>query len=119
MTLRIDERGPAPYAEVEVLDDGRLRAGTSGTGLGLLGIRERVASHRGECEIGPRATRGYRVRVRVPLAGAGDAWLTGRCGCCSPTTRHLVRTGFRVILAVEDDIEVVGEAGDGDEALRR
>ena len=57
MTLRVQEEGPAPFAEVEVLDDGRLRPGTSGSGLGLLGIRERVASHRGECEIGPRATR--------------------------------------------------------------
>ena len=30
----------------------------------------------------------------------------------------LVRTGFRMILAETDDIEVVGEAGDGDEAVR-
>ena len=72
VTLRVQEDGPAPYAEIEVLDDGRLRAGTSGSGLGLLGIRERAASHRGQVEIGPRATRGYRVRVRVPLAGEED-----------------------------------------------
>ncbi|MGC5334314.1 response regulator [Micromonospora sp. DT62] len=30
--------------------------------------------------------------------------------------QHLVRTGFRVILEVEDDIEVVGEAADGERA---
>jgi len=30
----------------------------------------------------------------------------------------LVRTGFRMILAEADDIEVVGEAGDGDTAVR-
>jgi DNA-binding NarL/FixJ family response regulator len=30
----------------------------------------------------------------------------------------LVRTGFRMILAEADDIEVVGEAGDGDEAAQ-
>ena len=30
----------------------------------------------------------------------------------------LVRTGFRMILAETDDIEVVGEAGEGDEAVR-
>ncbi|WP_277213610.1 response regulator [Isoptericola croceus] len=29
----------------------------------------------------------------------------------------LVRSGFRLILSVEDDLEVVGEAGDGTEAL--
>lgn len=55
------------HAEVEVLDEGRPRGGTSGSGLGLLGMRERVTSHGGESEIGPRVTGGYRVRVRFPL----------------------------------------------------
>ncbi|MGK5739682.1 response regulator [Micromonospora sp. URMC 103] len=31
--------------------------------------------------------------------------------------QHLVRTGFRVILEVEDDLEVVGEAADGERAV--
>ncbi|MFI7607263.1 response regulator [Micromonospora sp. NPDC049366] len=31
--------------------------------------------------------------------------------------QHLVRTGFRVILEVEDDIDVVGEAADGERAV--
>ncbi|MFI6267178.1 response regulator [Micromonospora sp. NPDC051006] len=31
--------------------------------------------------------------------------------------QHLVRTGFRVILEVEEDIEVVGEAADGERAV--
>ncbi|MDN5790468.1 MAG: histidine kinase [Micrococcales bacterium] len=55
------------FAEVEVLDNGRPRGGTSGTGLGLLGVRERLATHGGVSEIGPRFTGGYRVRVRMPL----------------------------------------------------
>ncbi|MFN3602558.1 MAG: sensor histidine kinase [Dietzia sp.] len=67
VVLRTGENpGGAPYAEVEVLDAGRPRPGTSGSGLGLLGMRERVRSHGGECEIGPRVTGGYRVRVRLP-----------------------------------------------------
>ena len=71
VTLRVTEAGARPFAEIEVLDDGRLRNGTSGSGLGQLGIRERAASHRGEVEIGPRVTRGYRVRVRLPLGRSG------------------------------------------------
>ena len=55
-----------PYVEVEILDEGRPRPGTSGSGLGLLGMRERVRSHGGECQIGSRVTGGYRVRVRLP-----------------------------------------------------
>jgi DNA-binding NarL/FixJ family response regulator len=32
--------------------------------------------------------------------------------------QHLVRAGFRMVLDYQDDLEVVGEAGDGAEALR-
>ena len=67
VVLRVEDRAPEPYAEVEVLDDGRPRGATSGSGLGHLGMRERAAGMRGEVEIGPRPTGGYRVRVRVPL----------------------------------------------------
>jgi signal transduction histidine kinase len=81
VTLRV-VRAPDPvagrqfehgFAEVEVLDDGRPRRGTSGSGLGLLGIRERAATHQGAVEIGTRATGGFRVRVRLPLPARGSA----------------------------------------------
>jgi signal transduction histidine kinase len=68
VVVRVEKTGDGGYAELEVTDDGRSRPGTSGSGLGHLGIRERVASLRGEVEIGPRVSGGYRVRVRLPLA---------------------------------------------------
>jgi signal transduction histidine kinase len=68
VVLRVVGAGPGGFAEVEILDSGRPRTGTSGTGLGLLGMRERVASLGGSLEIGPRVTGGFRVRVRLPLA---------------------------------------------------
>ena len=71
VVLRVDEDGSRPHAEVEVLDDGRPRGRSSGSGLGHLGVRERAASQRGEVEIGPRPTGGYRVRVRIPLGESG------------------------------------------------
>ncbi|MCA0436156.1 MAG: histidine kinase [Actinobacteria bacterium] len=55
------------YVEAEVVDDGRPLGATSGTGLGMLGMRERIASHGGQLDVGPRLTGGYRVRVRFPL----------------------------------------------------
>lgn len=67
VVIRVDEKRAAPYAEVEVVDNGRPRVGTSGSGLGQLGIRERAATHDGQVEIGPRVAGGYRVRVRYPL----------------------------------------------------
>lgn len=67
VVVRVDESRPTAYAEVEVVDNGRPRHGTSGSGLGQLGIRERAATHDGQVDIGPRVTGGYRVRVRYPL----------------------------------------------------
>lgn len=70
-TARVTVRVDAEHAEVEVTDDGRARPGTSGTGMGQLGIRERVQSHHGSVEIGPRPLGGYRVRARIPLRSGG------------------------------------------------
>ncbi len=67
VVVRVDPTGDKPFAEVEVVDNGRPRPGTSGSGLGLLGVRERAAARRGLVEVGPRVGGGYRVRVRFPL----------------------------------------------------
>lgn len=70
--------GPHARARVEVAvadaltvlveDDGRGAATEhDGRGLGLLGMRERVAAHGGSLEAGPRAGGGWRVAARLPL----------------------------------------------------
>lgn len=71
VVLRVDQEAAVPHAEVEVVDNGNPRRGTSGSGLGQLGIRERAATHRGQVEVGPRIGGGYRVRVRYPLGDPG------------------------------------------------
>jgi signal transduction histidine kinase len=73
LVVRVETQGSRPGAEVEVVDDGRPRAGTSGSGLGQLGIRERAQSLGAVVDIGPRVTGGYRVRVRIPLGESGSA----------------------------------------------
>ncbi|TDN42224.1 signal transduction histidine kinase [Curtobacterium flaccumfaciens] len=55
--------------EVEVTDDGhgeRAARNTTGSGLGHVGMRERVAAVGGRIEIGPRARGGYLVRAWLP-----------------------------------------------------
>lgn len=67
VTVKYEEKALA----LEVLDDGRgVTPATAGGGRGLLGMRERVATFRGELEAGPRAEGGFGVRARLPLAGA-------------------------------------------------
>lgn len=65
VTLRIDDE----RLEAEIIDDGRPLVGTRGSGLGQMGIRERIQALGGTTQIGPRSNKGYRVLVRLPLVG--------------------------------------------------
>ncbi len=77
VVVRVDTASAHPHVEVEVTDDGRPVPGSSGSGLGLLGVRERAASRRALVDIGPRARGGFRVRVRFPLDVATPAGAPG------------------------------------------
>ncbi|ROP43757.1 sensor histidine kinase [Pseudokineococcus lusitanus] len=58
------------HVEVEVVDDGPARTGTSGSGLGHRGMAERAALVGGAVETGRRPGGGYRVLARYPLVRA-------------------------------------------------
>ncbi|WP_173034980.1 sensor histidine kinase [Phytohabitans flavus] len=60
----------AAELEVDVTDDGHGAppGAHAGVGLGLIGMRERVAAHEGTLEARSRSGGGYRVRARFPLA---------------------------------------------------
>lgn len=61
--------------EIEVTDSGhgtQAVPGHGGTGVGLIGMRERVAAHQGSLDVGPRATSGWRVLARLPLPHGSD-----------------------------------------------
>jgi signal transduction histidine kinase len=59
--------------DIEVTDDGSAGPGVAPQtgGHGIDGMRERSAAVGGTLEAGPMAQGGFRVRARLPLAGAG------------------------------------------------
>jgi signal transduction histidine kinase len=58
------------HVELEVLDDGRARAGGSQGGHGIAGMRERVRLYGGTLEVGSRNGGGFSVRARLPVTTA-------------------------------------------------
>jgi signal transduction histidine kinase len=63
--------------DIDVIDDGRgpVRPdpGLGGTGHGLIGMRERLATYGGELQTGRGRGGGFRVRARIPLTEARSA----------------------------------------------
>ena len=57
--------------DIDVVDEGTLRAPADGIGRGLMGMRERVALFGGTLEAGAQEGGGYAVRAHLPL-DAGD-----------------------------------------------
>lgn len=57
------------HLRVEVTDTGGRPGATArtGTGRGLIGLRERLSVYGGTLHAGPRLTGGYRVQARIPV----------------------------------------------------
>ena len=100
-------------------------------------MRERATAAGGTIDIGPLPGGGFRVAARLPLARPPATAATippGTADSSAPRKRPdegsrpmirvlladdqgLIRAGFRVLLEAADDIEVIGEAVNGDQAV--
>ncbi|GLW28809.1 sensor histidine kinase [Actinoplanes regularis] len=69
-TLDLRIRYLADELELDIADDGHGGTGAGRNGMGLIGMRERVAVHDGTLEHGRRGGRGFRVRARLPYQKA-------------------------------------------------
>ena len=108
---------------LEVNDDGRgitspsadpIDPASAETHHGIVGMRERVALFDGSLLAGPRPEGGFRVigaiSDRVPRLIV--------IGVVVVDDQALVRAGFRVLVDSSPDLQVLGDAADGVEAVR-
>ena len=93
-------------------EDARPAAAGSSSGFGLLGMAERARLLGGTLEAGPGREEGWTVVAELPRRGDR---MTVRVLIADD--QDLVRTGLRMILGAQPDIEVVGVAADGREAV--
>ena len=82
----------------------------------MVGMRERAALLGGSLEAGAADGR-FRLRARLPFADRGMT--APRIRVLIVDDDELMRAGLRGVLASDQAIEVVGEAGDGREAAYR
>ena len=101
VTVADDGRGPAP---------GRRPRATAWSGM-----RERVAVHGGRLRTGPRPGGGFLLRGRGTRCQREEAPMIR---VFLVDDQAMVRAGFTMLVDSQDDMTVVGEAGDGGEAVR-
>ena len=70
LTVQVDNDAPGTDGVADTADGGDGAAGgadpTPARGLGLIGMRERVATLGGRLDAGPREQGGFRVRAELP-----------------------------------------------------
>ncbi len=108
-----------------------------GAGHGLIGLRERLALLGGRLQIDSQPGEGTRVSLSVPLDAAAfvpeflrtaspiipqqtrgcSVFIERRVRIVLVDDHSMVRGGLRALLADSPDLEVVGEASSGEEAI--
>ncbi|MBP2330461.1 signal transduction histidine kinase [Kibdelosporangium banguiense] len=83
---------------VGVFDDGRVGIGTPGTGLGLVGVQERVRLLGGSFLAGALPGQGFRVAAELPLAIAPPAPVEPDTDS-EPADNRWARAGMSAVLA--------------------
>ena len=78
-------------------------------------MRERAALFGGTLDAGRRDGRGFEVRAVLPYPARSPV---SRLRVVIADDQPLMRAGFRAVLEATGAIEVVAEAGDGEEAIR-
>ena len=115
--IRVTVHGDDDCVRLTVGDDGDAGAfdPRSTSGFGLIGMAERAKLLGGTLDAGPNRNRGWTVQAVLPRGRRRTGIVTIRVVLADD--QEIIRTGLRMILDAQPDIEVVGEAADGREAV--
>ena len=94
LKARVELRYLPQCLEIEVTDNGTVGPAAPGSGLGLVGMSERVSVFGGSMQAHACARAAFRVRVELPLDGSMIRVLVA-------DDQALVRGGFRSILETQ------------------
>ena len=112
--IRVGVAGDHDCVRLTVRDDGDASsAGRISAGYGLVGMTERAALLGGTLRGRPEPRQRLDGQRRAAEGGLGHMTIR----VLVADDQELVRTGLRMILDAQPDIEVVGEAADGREAV--
>ena len=96
---------------------GGQRCRADGGGHGIIGMRERATMLGGSLDAGPTGDGGFQVTAVLPVSPPEERGVTIRVVIADD--QGMVRSGFTILLNAQPDIEVVGEAVNGQEAIAR
>jgi PAS domain S-box-containing protein len=130
LQITVEDKGKGFY-----LEDGELTPAQEG-GFGLFNIQERIDLLGGRVDIETKPGKGTKITLYIPLAEeskngstleqAGEAGQgkttrtqtkTGVIKVLLVDDHQMVREGLRKVIDEQDDIMIIGEAGDGEEAV--
>jgi PAS domain S-box-containing protein len=112
LAIRVADAGVGFDTSAAFGVEGQLRGG-----LGLVGIRERLAVLGGRMDVDSEPGHGARFVLRVPRSAAGGHPVPRRVRVLLADDHAVVREGLRELLSEQQQLEVVGEAADGVEAV--
>lgn len=130
LLITVEDKGKGFY-----LKNGELKPGKEG-GFGLFNIQERIDLLGGRVDIETKPGIGTKVMLYIPLDKGKESGTSEKAGEAGQgkSTEHsqnqteeikvllvddhqMVRKGLRKIIDDQDDIMIIGEAGDGEEAI--
>ena len=117
ITVRLEQ--DEPFIELEVSDNGiGFEREAIVEGIGIASMQERAKQLGGDLIIASTPGMGTSIRVKINYSNVKkENKMSNIIGVLIVDDHAIVREGLRAVIGLENDMQVVGEAKDGNEAI--